>query len=135
MAPMLKPGLEMILGVNNDPQFGPMVMVGLGGVFVELFRDAAVYPAPLGKEEALDMLRFLKAYRMLEGYRGGVRYDIDALCETLVSVGKFAAANKDTLKELDKYKNFHSILSGFDSFNTVIAFTTGKIRNSYPGSV
>ncbi len=101
MAPMLKPGLEMILGVNNDPQFGPMVMVGLGGVFVELFRDAAVYPAPLGKEEALDMLRSLKAYRMLEGYRGGVRYDIDALCETLVSVGKFAAANKDTLKELD----------------------------------
>ena len=76
-------------------------MVGLGGVFVELFRDAAVYPAPLGKEEALDMLRSLKAYRMLEGYRGGVRYDIDALCETLVSVGKFAAANKDTLKELD----------------------------------
>lgn len=101
MVPMMKQGLEMILGVNNDPQFGPMVMVGMGGVFVELFRDVAMYPAPLGKEEAMDMLRSLKAWRLLDGYRGGARCDIEALCETIACVGKYAAANKDTLKELD----------------------------------
>ena len=50
--PMLKSGVEMIIGVNNDPQFGPMVMVGMGGVFVELFKDVALYPAPISKAEA-----------------------------------------------------------------------------------
>lgn len=57
MVPMLKPGVEMIIGVNNDPQFGPMIMVGMGGVFVEVFKDVALYPAPLCEEEALDMLK------------------------------------------------------------------------------
>lgn len=101
VVPMMKPGLEMIVGVNVDPQFGPIVMVGMGGVFVELFKDVALYPAPLHKEEAMNMLQSLKAYRLLNGYRGGAVYDVDALCDLIVSVGDFAAANADTLKELD----------------------------------
>lgn len=101
MAPMLKTGLEMIIGVNNDPQFGPVIMVGMGGIFVEVFKDVSVYPAPLNKAEAMNMLQSLKAYKLLNGYRGGDKYDIDALCDTIVSVGNFAAANKDSLKELD----------------------------------
>ena len=99
--PMLKSGVEMIIGVNNDPQFGPMVMVGMGGVFVELFKDVALYPAPISKAEALDMLRSLKSFKLLNGYRGGAKCDIDALCDTIVSIADFASANRDTLKELD----------------------------------
>lgn len=101
MAPMMKQGVEMIIGVNNDPQFGPMVMVGMGGVFVEVFKDVALYPAPLNKSEALNMLKGLKSFRLLNGYRGSEPCDIDALCDTIVSIGNFAAANKDKLKELD----------------------------------
>lgn len=101
MAPMMKSGVEMIIGVNNDPQFGPMLMAGMGGVFVELFKDVSVYPAPVTKEEVLNMLKSLKSYKLLNGYRGGAKYDIEALCDTIVSVGNFAIANKDSLKELD----------------------------------
>lgn len=101
MAPMLKPGVEMIIGVNNDPQFGPIVMVGMGGVFVEVFKDVALYPAPLNKTEALEMLQSLKSYKLLTGYRGGAPCDIAALCDTIVKIGDFATANRSTLKELD----------------------------------
>lgn len=101
MVPMLKTGTEMIIGVNNDPQFGPVIMVGMGGVFVELFKDVAVYPAPVTKKEAWELLHSLKSWRLLNGYRGQKKCDINALCETIVSVSEFAAANKDTLKELD----------------------------------
>lgn len=101
MTSMMKPGVEMILGVNSDPQFGPMLMVGMGGVFVEVFKDVAVCPAPVNREEAMKMLKTLKAYRLLNGYRGNKKCDLDALCETIVRISEFAASNKDTLKELD----------------------------------
>ena len=101
MTSMMNPGVEMILGVNNDPQFGPMLMVGMGGVFVEVFKDVAISPAPLCKAEAMKMLQSLKGFQLLKGYRGGAECDIDSLCETIVKVGEFAAANAETLKELD----------------------------------
>ncbi len=101
MAPMMKKGVEMIIGVNNDPQFGPMVMVGMGGVFVELFKDVALYPAPLNKAEAMEMLKSLKSFKLLTGYRGSEPCDLDALCDTIVGIADFAAQNKDKLKELD----------------------------------
>ena len=101
MVPMLKSGVEMIIGVNNDPQFGPMIMVGMGGVFVEVFKDVALYPAPLSETEALEMLKSLKSFKLLNGYRGSAKCDIKALCETIVAIGNYASAHKDTLKELD----------------------------------
>ena len=101
MVPMLKSGVEMIIGVNNDPQFGPMIMVGMGGVFVEVFKDVALYPAPLKEAEAMEMLKSLKSFKLLNGYRGSAKCDIKALCETIVAIGNYASANKDTLKELD----------------------------------
>lgn len=101
MVPMLKQGVEMIIGVNNDPQFGTMIMVGMGGVFVEVFKDVALYPAPMGEKEALEMLKSLKAFKLLNGYRGTKKCDIDALCKTIVAVSQYASANRDTLKELD----------------------------------
>ena len=99
--PMLPKGVEVILGVNIDPQFGPMVLCGLGGVFVEVFKDVALYPAPLNKGEAMDMLRSLKGYKMLTGYRGGEKCDVDALADLMVQVSEYAVANRDTLCEMD----------------------------------
>lgn len=99
--PMLDAGVEIIIGVNNDPQFGPMIMVGMGGVFVEVFKDVALYPAPLKEEEALEMLRSLKSFKLLNGYRGTEKCDIKALCQTIVAISNYAQANKDVLKELD----------------------------------
>lgn len=99
--PMLDAGVEIIIGVNNDPQFGPMIMVGMGGVFVEVFKDVALYPAPLKEEEALEMLKSLKSFKLLNGYRGIEKCDIKALCQTIVAISNYAQANKDVLKELD----------------------------------
>ena len=99
--PMLDAGVEIIIGVNNDPQFGPMIMVGMGGVFVEVFKDVALYPEPLKEEEALEMLKSLKSFKLLNGYRGTEKCDIKALCQTIVAISNYAQANKDVLKELD----------------------------------
>ena len=99
--PMLDAGVEIIIGVNNDLQFGPMIMVGMGGVFVEVFKDVALYPAPLKEEEALEMLKSLKSFKLLNGYRGTEKCDIKALCQTIVAISNYAQANKDVLKELD----------------------------------
>lgn len=101
MQRMLHQGTEMIIGVNNDPQFGPMVLVGMGGVFVEVFQDAALYPAPLKEWEAQRMVESLKSYRLLKGYRGGKPADIQGLVSMMVKISEFAVANKDRLKELD----------------------------------
>lgn len=98
---MLAPGLEVILGVNNDPQFGPMVLCGLGGVFVEIFKDTSLYPAPLNEREARGMVERLKALPLFKGYRGQKPLDLEALVKTIVAVGNLAADHKDSLLELD----------------------------------
>jgi len=98
---MAPEGREFIIGVSTDSLFGPMVLVGMGGIFVEVFKDAVLYPAPLNKAEARSMLSELKAFKLLTGFRGSPPLDIDALCDTMVKVSEYAAENKDTLKELD----------------------------------
>lgn len=98
---MLPPGREFIIGVNNDPQFGPMVLCGLGGVFVEVFKDVSLYPAPLNRKEALRMIQSLKGYRLLTSYRGQKEGDVEALADLIVQIADYAAKNKDTLAELD----------------------------------
>lgn len=98
---MLPPGREFIIGVNNDPQFGPMVLCGLGGVFVEVFKDVSLYPVPLNRKEALQMIRSLKGYKLLTAYRGQKEGDVEALADMIVQIADYAAKNKDTLAELD----------------------------------
>lgn len=98
---MQKKGTEMIIGVKNDKMFGPMLLVGMGGVFVEIFKDVALTPCPISKEEAIMQLKSLKAFKLLEGYRGGNKADIDAFAELMVEISKYAVQNKDTLKEMD----------------------------------
>lgn len=101
LKPMLKPGVEMIIGVNNDKDFGPVIMVGMGGVFVELFKDVQLAPAPLTKNMAMHMIRSLKAYPLLNGYRGSAVCNVEALADLLVTISRMAAEKKDEIKELD----------------------------------
>lgn len=98
---MAEKGTEVILGVNNDPQFGPCVLVGLGGVFVEIFKDVSMALAPVSRREADNMIRNLKSFRILDGYRGTPKSDIDALSEAIVKVSEMAAERADELAELD----------------------------------
>lgn len=98
---MLKPGMEAIVGVTCDPQLGPMILTGLGGIFTEVFQDAALYPAPLNLWEAREMILSLKGSKLFQGYRGKPPLDIDALARVLVQVSSLAVAYKDTLMEMD----------------------------------
>nr|WP_294574240.1 acetate--CoA ligase family protein [uncultured Anaerostipes sp.] len=101
LKPMLKPGTEMIIGVNNDKDFGPMIMVGMGGVFVELFKDVQLAPVPLNQNQAEKMIQKLASYPLLNGYRGGEVCNKAALADLLVKISEMAAECKDTVKELD----------------------------------
>ncbi|TVM33728.1 acetate--CoA ligase family protein [Oceanidesulfovibrio marinus] len=98
---MLPPGVEVIIGVNSDPQFGPAVLVGLGGIFVEIFRDTSLRPAPFGKDEARRMLKRLKAFPLFNGYRGQEALDVEALAETIAGVARLAAERRNEIVELD----------------------------------
>ena len=98
---MAGPGVETIVGVSHDPDFGPMVGVGLGGVLVELLDDFALSPAPVDAIEAGEMLRKLRGRRILDGVRGAPPADVDALVALLVAVSEFAAAAGGAVEALD----------------------------------
>ena len=98
---MAGPGVELIVGVSRDPDFGPMIGVGLGGVLVELLDDFVLSPAPVDAVEAREMLRNLRGQRILDGLRGAPAADVDALVRLLVAVSEFAAAAGETLEALD----------------------------------
>ncbi|WP_416896837.1 MAG: acetate--CoA ligase family protein [Minwuia sp.] len=101
VAPMAASGVETILGVQNDPVFGPTVMFGLGGIFVEVFRDVSFRVAPFGPKEAMRMIRELKSLPMLEGARGTEPVDLERLALMLSKLSVFAAANADRFESID----------------------------------
>src|SRR5207248_2667452 len=88
---MAKRGREMILGVTRDPDFGPMLMVGLGGIHVEVLKDVAFGPVPLGADDALDLIGQLKGAALLDAVRGEPAADRDALARLMVALSRFAA--------------------------------------------
>ncbi|WP_256218297.1 acetate--CoA ligase family protein [Bacillus sp. MUM 116] len=98
---MIGEGLEVMIGSIQDPVFGPCILLGLGGIFVEVLNDTVIRPAPLTIEDAWEMIRSLKGYAMLKGIRGQGTYDVQALAETLVKVSEFCLDQKDWLQELD----------------------------------
>jgi acetyltransferase len=87
---MAPKGEEVIIGMKRDPGFGPMLMFGMGGVFVELFKDVSFRIAPISKDEAEKMIRDTKAFQLLNGWRGGAKYDIEAIKNALIRLGKLA---------------------------------------------
>ena len=101
VSPMIKGGVEMILGVSRDPVFGPIVMVGLGGIFVEVFRDVAFGKAPLDIRQARAMLRGLKGHALLKGARGQPQADEEALLQAMVALSDFAATHADIIDSID----------------------------------
>ena len=101
VSPMIRGGVETIVGVARDPVMGPVVMFGLGGVFVEVLKDVSFRAAPFGVAEAHRMIREIRGYAMLEGVRGAPPSDVDALAELLSTLSRFAAAHADRLLSVD----------------------------------
>ncbi|MFF4466708.1 acetate--CoA ligase family protein [Streptomyces mirabilis] len=98
---MVERGVEMVVGVTHDQLFGPTVTVGLGGVLVEVLRDAAVRVPPFGEDQARGMLGELRGRALLEGVRGGPPVDVDALVEVVMRVQRMALELGDDIAELD----------------------------------
>ena len=99
--PMAKPGQEIILGVNRDEAFGPMLMVGLGGIHVEVLRDVVFSPVPLNRDAAAQLIDRLKGRAILDGVRGAPASDVDALLDVIVKLSQLAADHADTIAEID----------------------------------
>jgi acyl-CoA synthetase (NDP forming) len=99
---MISPdAVETILGINRDPVFGPVVVLGMGGVFVELLGDSVLRLPPVDHGQAMEMIAALKGRRLFDGFRGRPRADVEALAEAIVRVGDIAAGLKAVLVSLD----------------------------------
>ena len=98
---MAQRGQEMILGITRDAVFGPMLMVGLGGIHVEVLKDVAFAPVPLDSEDALALIGELKGAALLDGVRGARPADKAALAELMVALSRFAADHADRIAEID----------------------------------
>lgn len=101
VAPMARAGVEMILGIQRDPVFGPVVMCGLGGIFAEVLRDVSFRAAPFDLAEAERMIAELKGQAVLDGVRGRAGGDRGALAQALVDLSRFAAAHRNDLETCD----------------------------------
>lgn len=101
VAPMMSDGVETILGVKADPVFGPVVLFGLGGIFVELLGDVTQRLAPFGIEEAHKMIREVKGFPLLDGARGAEPKDVDALAQALSRLSVFADRNAERIESID----------------------------------
>ena len=99
--PMAPAGLELMIGARIDPLFGPLIIVGLGGILVELLNDTALELAPITPREAKAMLHRLKGHALLSGFRGSDAVDLDALADIIVRLSEFADDQQDLIAELD----------------------------------
>jgi acyl-CoA synthetase (NDP forming) len=97
---MARPGTEVIIGMSKDPQFGPVLMFGLGGILVEVLKDVSFRIVPLTRRDAGEMIREIKGYPILEGYRGQEPANIAVLEDMLLKVSDFVE-NRPEIKELD----------------------------------
>ena len=94
-------GIELILGAKIDFQFGPMILLGMGGTGVEIYRDVALRMAPLSRKDALAMIGGLKAHRLLEGYRGAEKVDREKLTETILSFSSLVMELEGRIESID----------------------------------
>jgi acyl-CoA synthetase (NDP forming) len=101
VAEMIKGGVETVMGVVRDPVFGPVVMFGIGGVFVEVLKDVSFRVAPFGVDEAHRMIDQIRGRAMLDGVRGAPPSDIAALADALSRLSVFAAANAESIESID----------------------------------
>jgi acyl-CoA synthetase (NDP forming) len=92
---------EVIIGARQDLRFGPVVTFGLGGIFVEAVADFSLWPAPLMMDDAREMIRNIRGYRILTGFRGRAAADIDAMAEALCRVGEIASQWRHEVAEIE----------------------------------
>jgi acetyl-CoA synthetase (ADP-forming) len=97
---MVKAQRELVIGMTRDPQFGPCVMFGLGGIFTEILKDISFRIAPLEKRDALEMMQDIKAHKILEPIRGMEAADLEMLSGILINVGNIGMEH-DRVKEID----------------------------------
>ena len=97
---MARPGVEVIIGMSKDAQFGPVLMFGLGGILVEILKDVSFRIVPLTKRDAGEMIREIKGYPVLEGYRGQEPVDVANLEELILKVSSFVDQHPE-VEELD----------------------------------
>ncbi|CCQ95115.1 Acetyl-CoA synthetase [[Clostridium] ultunense Esp] len=95
-----KKGLECIVGMVRDPQLGPALMFGLGGIFVELLEDVSFNLLPIHRDEALEMVKSTKGYKLIKGYRGEKAKDIESIVDLIIKVGKLVEENEE-INEID----------------------------------
>jgi acyl-CoA synthetase (NDP forming) len=98
---MIGAGVEVIVGARYDEQFGPLVSCGIGGIAVEVLRDVAVALAPVSEDQALEMIRSLKGFRLLTGFRGSPPMDVGALAKIVSRISSFAYDYGDSVREID----------------------------------
>ena len=97
---MVKGQRELVIGLTRDPQFGPCVMFGLGGIFTEILKDISFRVAPLEERDALEMMQDIKGHKILEAVRGMEAADLDVFSDILIKVGQIGLENKH-IKEID----------------------------------
>ncbi|MBI4131272.1 MAG: acetate--CoA ligase family protein, partial [Nitrosarchaeum sp.] len=98
---MVPKGVELIVGVQNDPQFGPVIMVGLGGIMTEVMKDVAFRMLPITPSDAKSMLNELKGSKLLKGFRGSPPIDLNMVSKMLVQIGKLGVENADYINSID----------------------------------
>ena len=98
---MVPKGIELIVGLQNDPQFGPVIMVGLGGVMTEVFKDVAFRMLPITASDAKSMLNELKSSKVFKGFRGSEPIDMNVLAKALVQIGKIGVDNAKYVNSID----------------------------------
>ncbi|MFC6734006.1 acetate--CoA ligase family protein [Haladaptatus sp. DYSN1] len=130
VSPMREAGVELIVGVVDDAQFGPVAMVGIGGVFVEVMEDVAFRALPLTERDARDMLADLDAQELLDGARGNPPVNREAVIDLLLSVSAFIEANP-TVEELDLNPVFADA-EGVEIVDAAISLRDGTRGGSKP---
>lgn len=98
---MVEDGVEVIAGISQDPQFGPILLFGIGGVFVEVYNDVAMRACPITKTDAHEMIAEVQGFPLLQGFRGAPEADVDALAEALLALSRMAIDLADRKPELD----------------------------------
>ena len=98
---MIRGGREMIIGMTQDPQWGPMIVVGLGGIFVEVLKDISARIAPLGRDDVEEMLRELKSAKIFQSFRGQAAADVDAIIDIVMRFAQLCIDLKEEIQEID----------------------------------
>ena len=98
---MVEGGVEVIAGISQDPQFGPILLFGIGGVLVEVYNDVAMRSCPITEADAREMLEEVRGHRLLQGFRGAPEADVDALVGSLMALSQMAVDLDHRRPELD----------------------------------